>query len=64
MASVSDFLLNYFLRETETINTERKKSKFYQPELGKLAIDFLCTLSELFHEMVIPYTYPKGVRAQ
>lgn len=65
MANVSDFLLNYFLRETETINTERKKSKLYQPGLGKLAIDFLCKRPELFHGMVMPYTHPKGVlRAQ
>lgn len=39
-----------------TIKNESKESKSCQPELGKLATDFLYELPELFCEMTIPYT--------
>lgn len=39
-----------------SIKTKSKESKSSQPELGKLAIDLLYKLPELFCEMIIPYT--------
>jgi len=39
-----------------SIKTKIKESKSSQPELGKLAIDLLYKLPELFCEMIIPYT--------